>query len=500
MPALGLRTRLGLVVSACAIACAILASRSGRASLPAAGQDPDKSQFKFLGAAYCKTCHEKGVDAQPQFRPSEGFVQLTEYDIWANADKHSRAHAVLEGNRGIQMGDFLGIRPAKDASCLNCHSMNIPDERRGNQFEIKDGVSCDGCHGPAQKWGIEHSQIEWRGKSAAQKAELGMVDMRQPVRRSEMCLSCHIGNAKEGKVVTHAMYAAGHPPLFGFEIATFSENLPPHWLYMDKKSTDVQKQFNFDPKRHERAELVLVGTAVAVRESARLLADESAADNWPEFAQFDCYACHHELQRDSWRRELGYTGTAGRPQPRPWPTALMELAIRHAAPDQEKAGKDLDDFRKAIDSLHRSFNAQPFGGSDVTQTAAVASSASDLADWSEQLIARLKDRPVTHETARDLLRQLCTSPRPASLDYDSARQIAWAIQTIYETLTPKPAADEEIHGILDKLDKELHLALPSGRTHEIMDELPHVLEAVGRYDPRSFQKHLAELAKLLPER
>ena len=30
-------------------------------------------------------------------------------------------------------------------------------------------------------------------------------------------------------MVTHEMYAAGHPPLPGFEIATFCSQMPPHW-------------------------------------------------------------------------------------------------------------------------------------------------------------------------------------------------------------------------------------------------------------------------------
>ena len=44
--------------------------------------------------------------------------------------------------------------------------------------------------------------------------------VRDPVRRTELCLSCHLGSTSENKMVTHAMYAAGHPPLPGFEMET----------------------------------------------------------------------------------------------------------------------------------------------------------------------------------------------------------------------------------------------------------------------------------------
>ncbi len=42
-------------------------------------------------------------------------------------------------------------------------------------------------------------------------------------------MSCHVGNATQGKVVTHPMFAAGHPPLPPIEVASFSKNEPQHW-------------------------------------------------------------------------------------------------------------------------------------------------------------------------------------------------------------------------------------------------------------------------------
>ena len=50
-----------------------------------------------------------------------------------------------------------------------------------------------------------------------------------PSNAHKLCLSCHVGNAAQGKVITHAMYAAGHPPLPAMDIATFALNQPQHW-------------------------------------------------------------------------------------------------------------------------------------------------------------------------------------------------------------------------------------------------------------------------------
>ena len=68
-----------------------------------------------------------------------------------------------------------------------------------------------------------------------------MTDLWDPVKRATKCASCHIGNPGEQKVVTHAMYAAGHPPLPGLETATFSDAMPRHWEYLrEKKNIDDQ--------------------------------------------------------------------------------------------------------------------------------------------------------------------------------------------------------------------------------------------------------------------
>jgi hypothetical protein len=112
-----------------------------------------------------------------------------------------------------------------------CHAMdNLSKENlekgadRG--LNPRDGVSYGGCHCPSSEWNGLHTQLKWRERSPQQKYEKGMRDLRDPTVRARLCMSCHIGNAAEGKVVSHAMFAAGHPPLPPIEIATFSKNEP----------------------------------------------------------------------------------------------------------------------------------------------------------------------------------------------------------------------------------------------------------------------------------
>ena len=103
-----------------------------------------------------------------------------------------------------------------------------------------------------------------------------MTDLWDPVRRSEICTSCHIGNYKEKKVITHAMYAAGHPPLPGFEAATFSEFQPRHWQYLGEKEKSQRSRLRpFDASNLERRLLVAISGPIVLRESMRLFAEQA---------------------------------------------------------------------------------------------------------------------------------------------------------------------------------------------------------------------------------
>jgi hypothetical protein len=181
----------------------------------------------YDGAVRCRDCHAKPAEATLR---SATFVLLTEYAVWKTEDKHAQAYAVLKNNRSENMGKLLGNVDVTDikVGCINCHALGTL-KNTTEQFKREDGVSCAGCHGPSEKWINDHSLPKWRLNTPEQKSALKMTDLRDPAVRAELCMSCHVGKASEGKVVTHEMFAAGHPPLPPFDVATFSRNLPPHW-------------------------------------------------------------------------------------------------------------------------------------------------------------------------------------------------------------------------------------------------------------------------------
>jgi hypothetical protein len=294
------------------------------------------------------------------------------------------------------------------------------------------------------------------------------------------------------------MYAAGHPPLPGLEVATFSNAMPRHWQDLREKKPDVQRLLNYNPAEHEETKAVVVGGAVEFKQTMNLLATQAemrARAGDPEqrlldLAQVDCYACHHELKIPSWRQERGYSGSPGRPQFRQWPLALIKLGLYHAWQDNKAT-----EFEKELRALHGAFNTQPFG-----KLPEVGRFASGLAGWSQKLEAGLSQKSTQYDqtAAVRLLRQVCEISALETPDYDTARQLAWAFRIIYSELDPKPANDSEFRAKLRQLDEELKLSLPSGQQQSIISELPLALQKIREYDPAGFQQKFQELARILP--
>ena len=171
-----------------------------------------------------------------------------------------------------------------------------------------------------------------------------MQDLWDPKTRAETCLSCHVGKIEQGKVLTHAMYAAGHPPLPGIEVAFFSEEEPRHWQYLREKPAAIQQHLGFNPNRLEQTELVAVSGLAALTASLELLASSAPGGEpgkeWPDFSRYDCAACHHELSvaNRSWRRSRGTKGAPGRPTAPAWPLALVRLVSKLPTPTAQVPG------------------------------------------------------------------------------------------------------------------------------------------------------------------
>ncbi len=506
------RIAIGLALLAGVLSAAATAGDAHLDRGVALDQAEKKVQLpRFIyGARHCAGCHNQDKN-QPIYKPDELeqlCCKMDEFAIFNTQDKHTLAFKALTGPRGREISRLLGTDVRQIEACLNCHS--VPGKGADSHLYSRetDGVTCVACHGTHADWVEKHPRAakEWRDLDRQDKERrFGMTDLWNPVRRALVCAGCHIGNHAEGKVITHAMYAAGHPPLPSFEAATFCNLKPRHWQDVSEKSpvrVSLLKPAP-DPRNCEQTQLVLVGELVALRESLKLLAPDAAATKpatsgvtWPDFARFDCYACHHELRAGDaapWR-QLRRSGSFGRPMPPEWPLVLVRLGI--GAAGAKTAPAEEERFRNHVAALDERIRMRPFGDPEAT-----AKAAGDFVKWIDSLLERLNQAVIDVHQARQLLERLGEIALEPSPDYSSARQIAWAFRVIYRETTPKDKRDPKIEADMAGLESDLALDLPPARTQALIEtSIPDRLRSAADFDPASFQARFRRIMAQLTRR
>ena len=323
---------------------------------------------KYTGPGSCSSpsCHG-GV--QPRDQTS---VLQNEYSTWVVRDKHAHAFVNLTNPVGVRIAKIMGL-PSPDTAprCLACHALDVPAEQRARTFDLTDGVGCENCHGPASAWLGPHTT---RGWNYDKSLELGMHNTRDLVQRAETCLACHLGTPE--KSVDHELIAAGHPDLY-FELDSFMSVMPPHWNEVDQ-----------DPWFAVRA--MAVGQAVQLREQLKRIAREAQGGIWPEYAELDCFACHHRLvaAKDSWQQERGYPGR--RPGNPPYNLSRY-VVLRHVM--QEADPGAAQDLKAGVDKMYTLVTAL---NADRPQIASQATATAATADRLAQRFNGMKfDQPMT---------------------------------------------------------------------------------------------------------
>lgn len=248
---------------------------------------PYQSHDMTLGTVNCANsmCH----GAITSWNDSK--VLQNEYVTWSRLDKHTRAYQVLDNDRSRRIARNLGLPAAANQSaiCLDCHAHNVPLERRDARFKLSDGIVCEACHGPAERWIKTHVEPD---ASHAQNIAHGMYPTEDPVARARLCLSCHFGNTD--KLVTHRLMGAGHPRL-SFELETFSMIEPAHFR--------LEKASDGEALRWNGVRIWAIGQALAVSQTMSILLDPKRGHDgvFPELVLFDCHACHHPMSEQRWQ-------------------------------------------------------------------------------------------------------------------------------------------------------------------------------------------------------
>ncbi|MBS0556108.1 MAG: hypothetical protein JSR27_01690 [Proteobacteria bacterium] len=244
---------------------------------------------KHMGVATCSSsvCHGS---SQP-FRDSN--IAQNEFAIWQQFDPHAKAYQVLEQPRSQAIARKLGLGDATKAKvCLDCHADNVPVTDRGERFQVADGVGCEACHGGAEQWLNSHAD---RKVTYADDLAKGMYPTADPVKRAQLCLSCHMGEKE--RMITHRIMGAGHPRL-AFELDTFTW-LHPHY----KIDADwIKRKGEWNGVRDWA-----VGQGVAAENLLDLLLDPKTGWQgiFPELVLFNCQACHKLMKDNNWGPRQG---------------------------------------------------------------------------------------------------------------------------------------------------------------------------------------------------
>jgi hypothetical protein len=367
-----------------------------------------------LGVASCGT-----VSCHGGPKAGNHDVQSFAYTIWMTDDPHSRAYDVLHDSRSQRMARLLGLGAAHRAKeCLSCHSMQNVSRVALPHEVLADGVGCSSCHGDSTRWRPIHFLPEWKRLSIAEREALGYRDLGSVAARVNNCIPCHVGDASQQ--VNHDLIAAGHPRL-SFEFAAYQRLWPRHWTPAGK----VESQSDFAARSWalgQAATLEAVAQLLAVRVE-RAAADVAAArpHRWPEFAEFDCYACHKSLGPDSHAAHAGRFRNPfpGQPSWQPWFVSAGRLfdaaAATSAAPGTRSVGASLVDIRRAMEP--------DWSMADKERFERVLLEARGLARAARQASRELESRNhIALDVSHDRLDVLVASAAPEWRFWDAAVQ------------------------------------------------------------------------------
>ncbi len=471
---------------------------------------PVTSTFQMTGVGSCAAAGCHGGDGSKKKLDGTFDYSNSAYSVWIQRDPHARAYDVLRTERSKNMVRQLGKgwhAAHEESRCLVCHSSLEPATATADhtvpkwlaQTEVlQDGVSCEACHGSAEKWLVPHTEHTWRDrKSPEARAALGFVDLRVDlVKRAETCVKCHVGGP--GRDVNHDLIAAGHPRL-NFELSAYHVNMPAHWSQADDRrafpAPEEPRGSILDAKLWMVGQLTTADAALnlltvraeAVRDS------DGAADAtpvaWPEFAEYGCFACHHDLQSPSWRQARSTDGR--KPGSYPWGSWNFPM---------------LDVLEPAESPLIQALKKLQL---TMGHPAPAVSEVLPQARWARELIAvELAKHTTPTSLTADRIRQLLQrvtqdGQKLSSRDWDSAAQVYLGTVALYQgrlqaegqsdRLKIPAGTDLELLATLETLRDRLKFPQPPEAPAQFAS--PRNLDSIRIKDIDAQLKRLEELVK-----
>jgi len=425
------------------------------------GMVPDDAVTAFGGASCGTTACHGGPQAGNHAVLSFAFT------IWAKDDPHAGAYQSLHEPRSRRMAGLLGLGEAHRATvCLACHSMQAETPRPLPHELLTDGVACGSCHGDATHWRVAHTLPSWKALSAEERESLGYRDLASITERVRNCVPCHVGDST--REVDHDLVAAGHPRL-AFEFSAYQRLWPRHW----SPAQAVESRADFGARawavgqaetlravaallavRAERAAAAESADTAAEKKSADTAAQEKSADTaaqeksadtaaekppasgWPEFSEFDCYACHRSLGPNSYaagRAAEWRNPAAGVPAWQPWQAAATRLLS-----DATTRGQAIPPgFDRGLESLVSLLTSR-WSAADPAALRALAAEARSLEQAAAAAAVSLEARErIELDISPQAIDRLVAARPPEWRSWDSAVQRVLALEA---AVRPGPAA------------------------------------------------------------
>jgi hypothetical protein len=411
-----IHTRLSLLAQRVSPVGLILLVVATSRPLSAQTPEPIPTPLRTIGTGSCAAAACHGGRREPL------GLKGSEYTFWATYDPHRKGYSILFDERSKRIErNYRGLasidaaEPESDATCLSCHVRQKfePKDVKREEYLLADGVGCESCHGPAERWLVPHTEAGWKGLSDRQKQEqFGLVNTKDLTTRISMCANCHLGSADAE--VNHDLIAAGHPRLL-YEFANQQGKHPKHWRIEDEKA----RYPDYEVRAWALGQVVSAKASFDLVESrASRSSDKIDPAPWPEFTEYDCFACHHDLKLPSSRQESGRLGSlawgtwtipglkqvselrsGGSFGSKDTAVEQLEVLMSRTGPDSAKVASLARAASREVVPLIERVEHQPFSRRDVESLLATSFQSPDApkpTDWTESARAYLTIVALSH--------------------------------------------------------------------------------------------------------
>ena len=236
---------------ACAALAVLIAVPAGHATgQEGHGVGPGLDTTAVMGPGECAECHKSSSAA------------------WKQSLHHTLIKKTHRTKEGRQFASRLGVKRIKDPEGL-CAACHYTPQVAGTRLRIKQGVTCESCHGAGRDWIKIHSEFsgkkeqdetpEEEANRWIQAEDAGMIRPGNLFAIAGNCASCH--------AIAHEdlVDIGGHPVGSAFEMLTWTMGEVRHNVWYTPENNEATAE--------RRRMLYLAGLALTLETSLNALSE-----------------------------------------------------------------------------------------------------------------------------------------------------------------------------------------------------------------------------------